>query len=75
MNDLLKLNVSGEILPSLIVIFGEIWKKKEKMKKKIVQDCFLKICIFLLNLNIIQSIINFSLRNDYIADVISNISQ
>ena len=35
LNNLLKLNVSGEILPLSIVIFGEIGKK-EKMKKKVV---------------------------------------
>ena len=36
MNDLLKLNVSGEILPLLIVNFVEFEKKKNEKKK----SCF-----------------------------------
>ena len=28
----MKLNVSGEIFPLSIVIFGEIWKKEKKKK-------------------------------------------
>ena len=34
LKNLLKLNVSGEILPLSIVNFEEFEKKKEKMKKK-----------------------------------------